>query len=80
MGELTVRFVIEDRKFFQALASFEFPLKDAGRPYNMNLKLLDIINILRGTARELPDNDRVNLTLFRFWPIGQATRGYRDAL
>ncbi|RGP78708.1 hypothetical protein FLONG3_3163 [Fusarium longipes] len=79
-GELTVRFVIKHRPFFRALASFEFPIKNAWRPYDANVILLDIINVLRGTAMEVPDHDRVNLTQFRFWPMGTVNRGYRDAL
>jgi hypothetical protein len=79
-GELTVRFVIKHRPFFRTLASFEFPIKHAWRPYDGNIILLDIINVLRGTAVGIPEHDRANLTHFRFWPMVSLTRGHRDAL
>ncbi|RGP70057.1 hypothetical protein FSPOR_4349 [Fusarium sporotrichioides] len=65
VGELTVRFVIETRPFYGALASFQFPLKNAWRSHDINTTLLTIVNVLQGIP---------------FWPMGDVTRGYRDVL
>jgi hypothetical protein len=80
MAELSIRMVIKHRPFMHPLASFEFPLKNAGRPYCQNLNLIDIINILQGSAAELPDTERVNLLRFKFWITQDGLRGYRDVL
>jgi hypothetical protein len=79
-AELNIRMVIKHRPFMHPLASFEFPPKNAGRPYCQNLNLIDIINILQGSAAELPDTERVNLLRFKFWITQDGLRGYRDVL
>ncbi|WZH47788.1 hypothetical protein QYS62_008947 [Fusarium acuminatum] len=80
MAELSIRMVIKHRPFMHPLASFEFPLKNAGRPYCQNLNLIDIINTLQGSAAELPDTERANLLRFKFWITQDGLRGYRDVL
>ncbi|GKU03690.1 hypothetical protein FLAG1_05770 [Fusarium langsethiae] len=80
VGELTVRFVIESRPFYEALASFQFPLKNAWRSHDINTTLLTIVNVIQGIPQELCEDDRFDLTKFRFWPMGDVTRGYRDVL
>ncbi|EKJ71530.1 hypothetical protein FPSE_08271 [Fusarium pseudograminearum CS3096] len=79
-GELTFGFVIRDRPFpGPLLADFKFPLM--GTQTSGCITLLHLIDLLRGVPREeLRDEDCFDLTKFRFCPISQDLRGYRDAL
>ncbi|KAM0353033.1 hypothetical protein ACHAPU_001919 [Fusarium lateritium] len=79
-GELNVRMVIKHRPFMYPLASFEFPLKNAGGPCHQNLSLINVINILQGSAVNLPETERTNLLRFKFWTSQGNLRGYRDVL
>ncbi|KAF4339491.1 hypothetical protein FBEOM_6612 [Fusarium beomiforme] len=60
-GELTVRFAIRQEAFMQPLASFEFPLKNSDKDEKENVILVDLINILQGSAAWLPKEERTNL-------------------
>ncbi|KAF9769048.1 hypothetical protein IL306_013604 [Fusarium sp. DS 682] len=63
-GELTVRFAIRQDVFMHALASWEFPLKNANKDERENVILIDLINILQGSAKGLPMEERTNLLRF----------------
>ncbi|KAM0232022.1 hypothetical protein ACHAPO_008056 [Fusarium lateritium] len=83
-GDLTVRFVIQERPFYRPLATFVFPLQDPWRS-DIKVTMLTLVNVLRGTTIS-PGEDRSNLTKFKFWPLEfipleePETRGSRDVL
>ncbi|KAJ4267202.1 hypothetical protein NW762_003303 [Fusarium torreyae] len=79
-GELAIRFVVGHRPFMHPIANFEFPLKNANRPYDQNLTFIDLINVLQGSAQGLPYAEKGNLLRFQFWAGQEGWNGHRDAL
>ncbi|KAM5350333.1 hypothetical protein ACJ41O_006838 [Fusarium nematophilum] len=79
-GVVKLRFLIGKRPFVAPLASFRFPLHHAELDYTEHDTMIDVVNLLQGSAAGLPELHRSDLTRFRFAMGREGWEGSRDVL